>query len=412
MRPRQARLSEAFATSATSDVGGAGVGDVEDCDDKYRASHRRRVHRASGKMLAVLVSTAAGAIILGRLYHQKRGGIMPAGDEVINPPGSDVGDRPWPEAFIIGAPKAATTSLFAALATHPDVCEPRGVDCRSGKGAMSNSKEAIDFFICKDAQAGNKEVNFFNSAGSFAKGSASYLSHFGLDPSCQNRTHVKYLDGTPSYLQSVEAAQRMRSMIPRELHPKLRFVAVLREPVARHLSWWNMQEQLRYLQKKGGGRGGKRGQNTASRRYASLVTAQLKEMEGRGWGKEWTGGDALQDSFFDEQIQRWCESFPREQLMVVNYETLVRNASDTLQRIVRFLGLEPYPAWAAEAQLEHKLKRSGAFKLDIDQIPAELCAAMQRVFAPHNQRLYQFLREAPPEHEPPFFAFGDPCSYA
>ena len=109
MRPRQARLSEAFATSATSDVGGAGVGDVEDCDDKYRASHRRRVHRASGKMLAVLVSTAAGAIIFGRLYHQKSGVIMPAGDEMINPPGSDVGDRPLPEAFIIGAPKAATT---------------------------------------------------------------------------------------------------------------------------------------------------------------------------------------------------------------------------------------------------------------------------------------------------------------
>ena len=104
-------------------------------------------------------------------------------------------EPPWPEVFIIGTPKAATTSLFATLLSHPQLCAPT-------RGAI-----------------GNKEVHFFNQRGNFERGARFYLSHFGHDPKCarthsitQNAskkmkdlfaTNFKYMDGTPTYLRSV-----------------------------------------------------------------------------------------------------------------------------------------------------------------------------------------------------------------
>ena len=96
-------------------------------------------------------------------------------------------EPPWPEVFIIGTPKAATTSLFATLLSHPQLCAPRGA-------------------------IGNKEVHFFNQRGNFERGAHFYLSHFGHDPKCARRhaskkmkdsfaTNFKYMDGTPTYLR-------------------------------------------------------------------------------------------------------------------------------------------------------------------------------------------------------------------
>ena len=97
-------------------------------------------------------------------------------------------EPPWPEVFIIGTPKAATTSLFATLLSHPQLCAPT-------RGAI-----------------GNKEVHFFNQRGNFERGARFYLSHFGHDPKCARRhaskkmkdsfaTNFKYMDGTPTYLR-------------------------------------------------------------------------------------------------------------------------------------------------------------------------------------------------------------------
>jgi hypothetical protein len=141
---------------------------------------------------------------------------------------------PWPEVFIIGAPKSATTSLFDALLRHADLCAPTN-------GAI-----------------GNKEVHFFNLRSNFEKGSRFYLSHFGFDGKCSpavrrvsNRTALaRYIDATPTYLRSPGAAQRMHDTIPGELHARLRFLAVLREPVSRHLSWFNHEARFRALHKR------------------------------------------------------------------------------------------------------------------------------------------------------------------
>ena len=48
----------------------------------------------------------------------------------------------------------------------------------------------------------------------------------------------EFMDATP-LLQNVWAPIRMQAIIPSSWLPRMRFIAILREPIARELSWYN-----------------------------------------------------------------------------------------------------------------------------------------------------------------------------
>ena len=80
---------------------------------------------------ASAIVTKGRVVGVGAAQGQSSGGSNGSGRR-----GSSV-QRPWPEVFIIGVPKAATTSLFDALySTHPDLCAPTN-------GALGNK-----VFVC------------------------------------------------------------------------------------------------------------------------------------------------------------------------------------------------------------------------------------------------------------------------
>lgn len=129
----------------------------------------------------------------------------------------------WPTLFLIGAPKAASSTFHELLVQHPQLCTARSA--RPGRAA--------------------KEVGFL-----FATLPKVFLlSLYGRAPGGHDRrcadlakTSSKafwYMDNHPIYLQGFE--QKMKAMIPPELHAKLRFLVVLREPLARSISQFNHQ---------------------------------------------------------------------------------------------------------------------------------------------------------------------------
>jgi len=109
-----------------------------------------------------------------------------------------------PGLFIIGAQKAGTSALFSMLGSHPRILAPQV-----------------------------KEPHFFNSNKAYAKGMREYLDSFPIRP--LRGPAPLTLEATVGYLEHPEAAGRLQRHFPEAL-----LVAVLRDPVDRAFSAWNM----------------------------------------------------------------------------------------------------------------------------------------------------------------------------
>jgi len=102
-----------------------------------------------------------------------------------------------PNLFILGAAKSGTTSLYHYLSKHPDVYFPR-----------------------------NKEPQFYCNEDHFSRGQDYYLRTFF---SGAEKYPVRG-DATPHYLYYEKVADRLKALPNAN---QLRFVVILREPVAR-----------------------------------------------------------------------------------------------------------------------------------------------------------------------------------
>lgn len=113
-------------------------------------------------------------------------------------------DREWPNLFVVGAPKAGTTSLWRYLDQHPDIF-------------MSAVKEP-GFLSGSDSQAAVRDEE-------------SYLALFA-----GARGEKLRGEASPSYLARQEAARTIRRNIP-----DARIVISLREPIERtHSSYLSL----------------------------------------------------------------------------------------------------------------------------------------------------------------------------
>jgi hypothetical protein len=90
----------------------------------------------------------------------------------------------------------------------------------------------------------------------------------------------------------------------------------------------------------------------------------------------------LRRGLYLEQLLRWTQHFPREQLLVLQSERLFRDPTGATAAVCRFLGLE-----------SHRLERYRPFLVgnyDPDWAP-ELRSRLASYFEPHNRELYRWL---------------------
>lgn len=196
-----------------------------------------------------------------------------------------------PDFLVIGAMKAGTTSLYRYLAAHPDIQLPA-----------------------------DKELDFFVTEKNFAKGPTWYSSHFArLPPS------VRAGECSPNY-----SKHPMFAGVPDRIHallPDVRLIYLVREPVERTLSHYYHN----WL----------KGSETRS-----LVDAlALRSPENK----------YLAASCYWFQLERFLEYFPERQILVLRSEDLQADRLAAVNRVYRFLGLEPA---ADSTALETELHRS------------------------------------------------------
>ena len=253
--------------------------------------------------------------------------------------------RPLPDYLILGAARAGSTSLYEYLGKHPSVM-PALV----------------------------KEVHYFT--GSFDRGEDWYRAHF---PSAVRRRLTTALHGmavtgeaTPYYLFHPAAPARIHSLLPR-----VKLLAVLRDPVARAVSHYQHERRL--------GVEDLTMEDAISREVdrtdaGDSPLAELLERDA-GFAFRYQHFTYLARGRYAEQLQRYLELFAEDQLMVIRSEDLFEHGDDVYRRVLEFLGLQPYSLASYP-----RTNASRASKLD----PA-VQERLRAYFLPYNAQLEGLL---------------------
>jgi Sulfotransferase family len=202
-----------------------------------------------------------------------------------------------PDFLVAGVPKAGTTALHAALSRHPGIYmspikEPKFFltdgppPTRGGPGDALTYREHV-------WERDKYEALFDAAAPGTLRGEA-----------------------TPLYLYDTGAMGRIRALIP-----DVKLIVIIRDPIERaHSNWthlWSagLEPEGDFLR----------------------ACAEEPRRIAAGWASFWhyTGL-----SRYGEQLQRVFELFPREQVLVLRYRSLIDDPVAALDRICGFLGAE------------------------------------------------------------------------
>lgn len=243
--------------------------------------------------------------------------------------------RALPDFLIVGAQRAGSSSLFAYVCAHPGVTEPT-----------------------------HKEIHFFDN--NWFRGLGWYRRYFPLRARMGGRITG---EASPYYLFHPAVPERVAETLP-----EVRLIAVLRDPVERAYSAYQLarrqgHETLEFEEALA----------HEDERLAGEEERILADPSYLSGPHRWLSYRAR--GLYAGQLERWYERFPREQLLVVRSEDLFAHPEATLQTVFEFIGLEPWSA--AEYPALNQRPYSGMS----DEARASLAAA----YAEPNRRLEALL---------------------
>lgn len=190
-----------------------------------------------------------------------------------------------PNTFLIGAQKAATTSVYSWLSQHPDICAPMSV----------------------------KDYAFFTRDDFFEKG-LDHLSNFYKE---EHNNEKIVLQGSVHYIFFEKALKRIN-----RFNPNAKFILILRNPIERALSAYEYAIKFDYENLS---------INEAFKKEDERMTSTdhrtLSELTYKNHG------------LYYEQIQIFLKYFKRNQLKVVLYEE-VSNPELLTSELFKFLNVD------------------------------------------------------------------------
>src|SRR3989440_2961216 len=198
--------------------------------------------------------------------------------------------------LVLGAQKSGTTALNYYLKRHPRIALPV-----------------------------KKELHFFDNDELFAGGNVSYEPLYEMFRPARPGSIAG--ENTPIYLYWRPALPRIR-----DYNPAMKFIVILRNPIERAFSQWNMQrtrgiEPFDFLDAVA----------AEPRRIAESAPKQLRKFSYVDRGR------------YAEQLERAFRLFPRERFLVIKYEEFRARHREMVEAALRLLHLSPEPFRAVEA---------------------------------------------------------------
>ncbi len=201
-----------------------------------------------------------------------------------------------PDFFVIGAPKAGSTALHAALARHPQLF-------------LSSPKEP-KFYLTDGKPPRQRGPGDAHSKNEWVWRRAAYERLFAEAPAGKLRG-----ESTPFYLWSADAHLRIHRDVP-----EAKLIAIIRDPIDRAYSNWT-HLWCNGLEPEGD-----------FRRAVDLEPVRAA----KGWAPFWR---YLELGRYGEQLAHLYDVFPRAQVHVLRYRQFVDNPDQSLDAICEFLGI-------------------------------------------------------------------------
>lgn len=202
-----------------------------------------------------------------------------------------------PDALLIGAPKAGTSALHAALARHP--------------GVFATRPKEPKYYLCGDAPPpAYRGPGDAHSQQEWVWRRADYQRLFAAAPPGAVR-----IESTPFYLYSADARRRIADDLP-----DARLIAVVRDPIDRAYSNWmhlwvdGLEPCADFVE--------------ACRREEARIAA--------GWAPFW---HYRRMGRYGAQLADLFEHVNRDRVLVLRYRQLVAEPTATLHRVCRFLSI-------------------------------------------------------------------------
>jgi hypothetical protein len=231
-----------------------------------------------------------------------------------------------PTYLCIGVQKGGTSSLKNYLNQHPEI-----------------------YML-------NNESHYFDNVEPDEKNIILYEKRF---LSNNNKKKPIIGEGTPSYCYLPYAIDRIYSY-----KPHIKLIIILREPISRAYSQFNMN---------------------FSDRMQTFLPDIMKEkgVRLRDIKANVGGGYIIVRGFYDEQLEYIYSKFDRSQIYVGISEEIKRNKNCEYNKIFKFLGT------TNEIVVDEKQDcRIGKYKKPIKLSDAK---ALYDIYKPHNERLYELL---------------------
>ncbi len=257
------------------------------------------------------------------------------------------GIREVPDFLILGGQRCGTSSLYKYLGRHPEI-----------------------------APSLRKEIEYFTI--NYGRGEAWYRAHFPLSLRRQLLAvlgrKVQSFEATPDYLFDPRAPERARALVP-----NAPLIVLLRDPVERAFSHYHHMvrlglEELSFAE-------------AIAAEEARLAT-DLEEMRRDPLHRvlNYRRYSYFSRGLYAEQLNRWFETYPRDQFLVLMAEDLFANPEETLHKILRQVGASPWSP--PEFRNYSYVQKSSAGN---PEIPGDLRRELRARYQAPNDELAELL---------------------
>ena len=242
----------------------------------------------------------------------------------------------WPNLFIVGAPKAGTSSIYAYLTNIPGIF-------------MSPIKEP-NFFSIKTIAAESPVKPIRNT-----------LKYLSLFKKVKDEKIIG--EASPSYLSDPEAPKLIHKTVP-----NARIIISLRDPVERTFSYYLMFVRLGLMKET----------------FHEELEKSMKLVRAYN-----TRSLRLETGLYAEDVQRYLDIFGPKQVKIVIFEEFVKNPKKTMHEILLFLDIiEDLKDFKGEAYNKFAIARGPIAQFILRD--KTIRGTLERIIPPSSRRL---LRE-------------------
>ncbi|HEX7023098.1 MAG TPA: sulfotransferase [Trueperaceae bacterium] len=218
-----------------------------------------------------------------------------------------------PDFLIIGAAKSGTTSLFYYLKKHPAIFSPEIKELNY----FSNGSGEHGALVRPGSGPGDRYATHWTYDAS------EYRAHFR-----GKREGQKAGEASVSYLYSPSAPARIRAALP-----DVKLIVLLRNPVERAWShYWHMVRDGREEES-----------------FEGALDAEEARIA-QGWEFSWHYKGL---GLYGEQLQRYLDCFPAEQLRVYTYDSFREHPQKVVTDLLGWLDLDPAQLGPIDGSQKH-----------------------------------------------------------